>query len=774
MAECRSDSDQDSNGDMDGDSGRINLLGCEEEFKTSCAKELALLALIEKTGYNMVQENGQRKYGDPTRCWEGPPPPRGCEVFVGKIPRDMYEDELVPLFDQAGKIYEFRLMMEFSGENRGYAFVMYTNRETAQRAIQMLDNYEIRPGKFIGVCVSLDNCRLFIGSIPKDKRKEEIMEEMTKVTDGVVDVIVYPSSTDKSRNRGFAFVEYESHKAAAMARRKLIPGTFQLWGQSIQVDWAEPEKDVDEEIMQRVRVLYVRNLMLGTTEETLRQEFSRFKPGSVERVKKLTDYAFVHYRCRDDAIKALSLMNGAQIDGTNVEVTLAKPAVLKDGSVVGRRNSSRGHAGNPTTAAGGGGGNGTFAMHRNDGRMMGDGVEVYSPLSNVSLPPLLGNPFYPGAARDDLDRCVYPLFPGTPLSPTSLLSLKQTQIASAVNLLEFYCRKNNWSQPEYHLYSKPGQDGKLMLLYKVVITSTQNTFVPDKLCMLLDDAKELAAQTALWNLVMYRCGLMLQEAPRTFQLWGQSIQVDWAEPEKDVDEEIMQRVRVLYVRNLMLGTTEETLRQEFSRFKPGSVERVKKLTDYAFVHYRCRDDAIKALSLMNGAQIDGTNVEVTLAKPAVLKDGSVVGRRNSSRGHVGNPTTAAGGGGGNGTFAMHRNDGRMMGDGVEVYSPLSNVSLPPLLGNPFYPGAARDDLDRCVYPVSRHTPLPHQPAVTKADPDRLGCQSAGILLPQKQLVTARVPSVLQTWTRRETDAPLQGLSSSARTRSTYQGSALFC
>ncbi|TNN36791.1 putative RNA-binding protein 46 [Liparis tanakae] len=199
--------------------------------------------------------------------WEGPAPPRGCEVFVGKIPRDLYEDELVPLFERAGRIYEFRLMMEFSGENRGYAFVMYTTREAAQRAIQTLDNHEIRQGKYIGVCVSLDNCRLFIGSIPKDKRKDEILEEMTKVTDGVVDVIVYPSSTDKSRNRGFAFVEYESHKAAAMARRKLIPGTFQLWGHSIQVDWAEPEKDVDEEVMQRVRVLYVSLLLAPSKQE---------------------------------------------------------------------------------------------------------------------------------------------------------------------------------------------------------------------------------------------------------------------------------------------------------------------------------------------------------------------------------------------------------------------------------------------------------------------------------------------------------------------------
>ena len=47
---------------------------------------------------------------------------------------------------------------------------------------------------------------------------------MRKVTEGVVNVIVYPSAADKTKNRGFAFVEYENHRAAAMARRKLLPG----------------------------------------------------------------------------------------------------------------------------------------------------------------------------------------------------------------------------------------------------------------------------------------------------------------------------------------------------------------------------------------------------------------------------------------------------------------------------------------------------------------------------------------------------------------------
>ena len=216
--------------------------------------EAALLALMERTGYPMDQENGQRKFGPPPN-FEGTCPPRGSEIFIGKIPRDCYEDELVPVFEKVGKIYELRLMMDFSGANRGYAFVMYFNKDDAAQAVKELNNFEIRKGRFLGVCLSVDNCRLFVGGIPKNKQREEILSEMKKVTEGVVDVIVYPSATDKAKNRGFAFVEYESHRAAAMARRKLIPGRIQLWGHQIAVDWAEPEQDVDEEIMSTVSII---------------------------------------------------------------------------------------------------------------------------------------------------------------------------------------------------------------------------------------------------------------------------------------------------------------------------------------------------------------------------------------------------------------------------------------------------------------------------------------------------------------------------------------
>ena len=46
----------------------------------------------------MQQFNGQRKFWNPK--WDKPIPPRGCEVFVGKIPRNLFEDELVPVFEK--------------------------------------------------------------------------------------------------------------------------------------------------------------------------------------------------------------------------------------------------------------------------------------------------------------------------------------------------------------------------------------------------------------------------------------------------------------------------------------------------------------------------------------------------------------------------------------------------------------------------------------------------------------------------------------------------
>ncbi|XP_039181469.1 heterogeneous nuclear ribonucleoprotein R isoform X1 [Crotalus tigris] len=262
------------------------------------------------------------------------------EVFVGKIPRDLYEDELVPLFEKAGPIWDLRLMMDpLSGQNRGYAFITFCSKDAAQEAVKLCDNYEIRPGKHLGVCISVANNRLFVGSIPKNKTKENILEEFSKVTEGLVDVILYHQPDDKKKNRGFCFLEYEDHKSAAQARRRLMSGKVKVWGNVVTVEWADPVEEPDPEVMAKVKVLFVRNLATTVTEEILEKSFSEF--GKLERVKKLKDYAFVHFEDRGAAVKAMNEMNGKEIEGEEIEIVLAKPPDKKRKERQAARQASR-------------------------------------------------------------------------------------------------------------------------------------------------------------------------------------------------------------------------------------------------------------------------------------------------------------------------------------------------------------------------------------------------------------------------------------------------
>ncbi|KAJ8358518.1 hypothetical protein SKAU_G00150430 [Synaphobranchus kaupii] len=230
-----------------------------------------------------------------------------------------------PLFEKAGPIWDLRLMMDpLSGLNRGYAFVTFCTKDAAQEAVKLCNNNEIRPGKHIGVCISVANNRLFVGSIPKSKTKEQIVEEFAKVTEGLNDVILYHQPDDKKKNRGFCFLEYEDHKSAAMARRRLMSGKVKVWGNvTVTVEWADPIEDPDPEVMAKVKVLFVRNLASTVTEEILEKTFTQF--GKLERVKKLKDYAFIHFDDRDGAVKALAELNGKDLEGEHIEIVFAKP-----------------------------------------------------------------------------------------------------------------------------------------------------------------------------------------------------------------------------------------------------------------------------------------------------------------------------------------------------------------------------------------------------------------------------------------------------------------
>ena len=72
-------------------------------------------------------------------------------------------------------------------------------------------------------------------------------------TEGLTDVLVYSNPDDVTKkNRGFAFLDYDTHKNAAAAKRKMDSGSVTAWGRQFVVSWAEPQEEPDAETMAKV------------------------------------------------------------------------------------------------------------------------------------------------------------------------------------------------------------------------------------------------------------------------------------------------------------------------------------------------------------------------------------------------------------------------------------------------------------------------------------------------------------------------------------------
>ncbi|NWX49695.1 DND1 protein, partial [Steatornis caripensis] len=202
------------------------------------ANKMALLAWAKETGTDLVQINGQRRYGGPPPGWVGDPPPAGTEVFIGKLPQDMYENALIPLFQSVGKLYEFRLMMTFSGLNRGFAYAKYSNRRGAKEAIAAFNNFEVRQGCAIMVCKSTEKRELSVDGLAASVSQQELEAMLRQVTEGVLSVTLYASPCQKRAQ--LAVLKYSSHQAAAMAKKTLTEGNMRLSGVEMRVDWLHP------------------------------------------------------------------------------------------------------------------------------------------------------------------------------------------------------------------------------------------------------------------------------------------------------------------------------------------------------------------------------------------------------------------------------------------------------------------------------------------------------------------------------------------------------
>ncbi|KAM9824887.1 dead end protein 1 isoform 1-T1 [Syngnathus typhle] len=203
----------------------------------------ALETWIKTTHTKITQVKGQRKYGGPPEVWDGPLPGLNCEVFISHIPRDTYEDLLIPLFSSVGPLWEFRLMMNFSGQNRGFAYAKYGSAKVAKHAIRCLNGSMLAPGVRIFVCPSSEKRKLYLTPLSTTIREDDLLQELRKMVEGVESLSLMSGPETMTVS---AVVVFSTHYMASIAKKTLGQAFLKRFGVCISIQWKCREKVNDE------------------------------------------------------------------------------------------------------------------------------------------------------------------------------------------------------------------------------------------------------------------------------------------------------------------------------------------------------------------------------------------------------------------------------------------------------------------------------------------------------------------------------------------------
>ncbi|XP_047961022.1 uncharacterized protein LOC125205889 isoform X2 [Salvia hispanica] len=259
---------------------------------------------------------------------------KGIEVFVGGLPRTINEEKIREAFSDCGEIVEVRMIKDQKGFSKGFCFVRFSTKESAERAVKEKTGI-LLDGKKIGVLPSSEQETLYFGNLNKAWTADEFKRMVLQIFPDIESVdlsISKDAPGQKPRNRGFAFVKFSSHAAASRSLRVGSQPEFRLGSVHPIVQWAE-DAEIDAKELAKVKVAFVRNLPADAEEKYLSQLFDPY--GKVERVvvskKGSSSVGFVHFTERLDLERAVDELNGKTVGGPRegqeyvIQVEVARP-----------------------------------------------------------------------------------------------------------------------------------------------------------------------------------------------------------------------------------------------------------------------------------------------------------------------------------------------------------------------------------------------------------------------------------------------------------------
>jgi len=279
-------------------------------------------------------------------------------IFVKNLPPSIDNKSLFDLFSVFGNILSCKVATDETGASKGYGYIHFETAEAANDAIQKFNSYSI-DDNVIQVLPFLRRqerpsqtqwTNLYVKQFPVSWSVDRLRESFMPFGETLsVAVMRKPDGSSK----GFGFVNFVDHESASAAIQGLH-GTPALSSVQEDTDGDQPplllyvapaQKIVErqrtrgllgnmkrEELLRQYqgRNLYVKNIDDSVSDEELLKLFSEH--GTVANAKIMREandasrgFGFVCFNSPDDAVKAITTLNGFRLKSKPLVVALHQP-----------------------------------------------------------------------------------------------------------------------------------------------------------------------------------------------------------------------------------------------------------------------------------------------------------------------------------------------------------------------------------------------------------------------------------------------------------------
>lgn len=223
----------------------------------------------DRTKYTILQVNGCRS--NRALDWTDPEPSTNCELYVKNIPRRFKGEDLWPLFERFGRIFNIRVLMDYNDFNRGFAYVKFSQESEALIAMELMNHFFLFPGYRLNVLRSTSKRRLFANFIPKMIPVTVVQEKFREIFPAMRELVMPPIGgrvhEEGALHRGIAFVDFRTHEDAVAAKKTINTGVLEVWGTRIKFSWARLQdtvNDTEEDRTDFYPRLFIKPFVVGT------------------------------------------------------------------------------------------------------------------------------------------------------------------------------------------------------------------------------------------------------------------------------------------------------------------------------------------------------------------------------------------------------------------------------------------------------------------------------------------------------------------------------